>query len=101
MLLMLEDDAGRVERFTATLRAVEPNLPLQVWRDAPTMIREVVPLLQSAKLISLDHDLETGPDGLDPGDGLAVAKFLVSRRRFTLWHRGSRLLIWTILQHRP
>jgi hypothetical protein len=79
MLLMLEDNAERLERFAATLRAIDADLPLQVWRDAHVMIREVEPLLPSATLISLDHDLEPEPGASDPGDGLAVVKFLVSQ----------------------
>ena len=79
MLLMLEDDAERLARFAATLRSINPALQFQSWRDAHVMIREIGPLLKSAKLISLDHDLETEPGGADPGDGLSVAKFLVSQ----------------------
>ncbi len=77
MLLMLEDDAERVERFTATLRAVAPELPLRIWRDAWTMIRELEFLIPAARLISLDHDLE--PDAgstKDPGTGWDVTKYL-------------------------
>src|SRR5438067_171623 len=79
MLLMLEDNAERVQRFTAALRAIAPELPLLIWRDAKVMIREVGPLLSSARLISLDHDLEPPDDGPDPGDGLEVVKFLVAQ----------------------
>jgi len=79
MLLMLEDDCERLARFAATLWAIDPELRLQSWRDAHVMISDVGPLLKSAKLISLDHDLEPAPGAADPGDGLAVAKFLVSQ----------------------
>lgn len=79
MLLMLEDNAERLERFAVTLRAIDPDLPFRSWSDAHAMIREVGPLLESATLISLDHDLETDPDGPDPGDAVAVAKFLVTQ----------------------
>ena len=79
MLLMLEDNAERLERFAATLRAIDAEVPLKVWRDAHAMIREVGPLLQAAKLICLDHDLESEPGAPDPGDGLEVVKFLVSQ----------------------
>jgi hypothetical protein len=40
MLLMLEDNAERLERFAAVLQAIDPVLPLRVWRDAHAMIRE-------------------------------------------------------------
>ena len=79
MLLLLEDNAERVERFAAVLRDVEPALPLRVWRDAHAMIREAGSLLPSATLLSLDHDLETEPGAPDPGDGYLVAQFLVSQ----------------------
>jgi NAD+-processing family protein with receiver domain len=79
MLLMLEDNAERLQRFAAVLRRIDPALPLRVWRNAWTMIREVEPLLPSARLISLDHDLdqEEGMSG-DPGTGWDVAKFLAA-----------------------
>lgn len=79
MLLMLEDDAERVRRFTATLHDIDPALPLIVWRDAQTMIREVNQHLPEAKIISLDHDLEPLDGSPDPGDGLDVVKYLVSQ----------------------
>ena len=79
MLLMLEDNAERVRRFAEALRTIDPALPLLVWRDARAMVREVGPHLSSARVISLDHDLEAPPGAPDPGDGLEVAKFLVSQ----------------------
>lgn len=79
MLLMLEDDAERVARFTAVLQALAPELRLQVWRDAHSMIREAGTLLPSTALISLDHDLEPDHDGADPGEGYMVAQWLVSQ----------------------
>ncbi len=79
MLLMLEDNAERLERFAAVLRAIDPALPLRAWRDARVMIREAGPLLGAARLISLDHDLESEPGEPDLGDGYLVAKWLVSQ----------------------
>ncbi len=77
---MLEDDRERIERFTAVLKAVVPSMPIVIWRSAKTMIREVEPFLPSARLISLDHDLEPWEGDLeDPGDGIEVAKFLAER----------------------
>ncbi len=79
MLLMLEDNADRLQRFAAVLRQVDPALPLRVWRSAWTMIRDVGPLLPSARLISLDHDLDPEEgDSTDPGTGWDVAKFLAA-----------------------
>jgi hypothetical protein len=80
MLLMLEDDRERVERFTEALKAIDPTLPLVIWRSARKMIREVEPFLPSARLISLDHDLDPQEgDEEDPGDGIDVARFLAEK----------------------
>ncbi len=79
MLLLLEDDAERLERFAAVLRALAPDLPVRVWRDAHAMIREAGPLLPTAALISLDHDLVPEPGGPDPGDGYMVARWLTAQ----------------------
>src|SRR5689334_1981966 len=76
---MLEDNSERLEQFAAVLRAIDPALPLRAWRDAHAMIREAGPLLASALLISLDHDLEPEPGASDPGDGYLVAKWLTSQ----------------------
>jgi hypothetical protein len=79
VLLMLEDNAERLKRFAAVLQAIDPALPLRVWRDAHAMIREAGPLLPASALISLDHDLEPEPGASDPGDGFLVTKWLVSQ----------------------
>ncbi len=79
MILMLEDDRDRIDRFTATLQVIAPTTPRIVWRSAPRMIRKVEPLLSSARLISLDHDLEPTEGEDEPGDGIDVARFLASR----------------------
>jgi hypothetical protein len=78
MVLVLEDNPDRVVGFRAVLDELAPGLRMVVWFDAHAMIREVGEYLAEAKFISLDHDLEMGTSGLDPGDGLDVAKFLVS-----------------------
>ncbi len=79
MLLLLEDNTERLERFAAVLRAFDPELPHRVWRDAHVMIREAGPLLSSAALVSLDHDLDVEPGAPDPGDGYLVAQWLVAQ----------------------
>jgi hypothetical protein len=79
VLLILEDNGERLQRFAAVVQAIEPSLPVRVWRDAYAMIREAGPLLPSAALISLDHDLEPEPGASDPGDGYMVVKWLVSQ----------------------
>lgn len=79
MLLILEDNSERVERFTAILQTIAPTLPFRVWRDAYAMMREAGPLLTFASMISLDHDLEPESNAPDPGDGYMVTKWLVSQ----------------------
>jgi hypothetical protein len=80
VLLLLEDNAERVDRFTAALKLIERGLPLRVWRNAWTMIREVEAYLPDARLISLDHDLEPEDgDTNDPGTGWDLVKFLSAR----------------------
>ncbi len=77
MLLMLEDNAERIERFTAALRCVDPALELRVWQNAWTMIREVGPHLPGTDLLCLDHDLDP-EEGIseDPGTGWDVVQHL-------------------------
>lgn len=79
MILMLKDDPDRLRRFAAAVRSIDPDLPLVTWRSAHRMIAVVAPLLPRARLISLDHDLDPWDgDPADPGDGVAVAKFLAT-----------------------
>jgi hypothetical protein len=79
MLLMLEDNAERVQRFTAALQRIDAALPLRIWRNAWTMLREVAAYLPSARLISLDHDLDPEEgDAEDPGTGWDLTKVLAS-----------------------
>jgi hypothetical protein len=79
-VLILEDDLTRISRFKSVLNSIDANLGVKVWRNAGKMIKELDSYIQTAILISLDHDLEPiEPGGQDPGDGLDVARFLVSR----------------------
>jgi hypothetical protein len=80
MLLLLEDDSERIERFTESVRVIDPSLRLVIWRSARTMVDEVERFLPFARLISLDHDLEPADgESEDPGDGIDVARFLAAR----------------------
>ena len=74
-ILMLEDDPTRIARFSAVLSQIT-SLSLIHWRDAHLMIRECAQYLPTCRLIALDHDLEPEFAGVDPGDGLDVARFL-------------------------
>jgi CheY-like chemotaxis protein len=79
MLLMLEDNAERIERFTTMLRLVDPALEMRVWRNAWTMLREVEPLRPAARLLCLDHDLDPEEGSSeDPGTGWEVTQRLAS-----------------------
>lgn len=79
MLLILEDNAERTARFLAVVERIDPVLPIRVWRDAHSFMREAGPLLAGAVAISLDHDLEPEPGADDPGDGYMVAQWLVEQ----------------------
>jgi hypothetical protein len=54
MLLMLEDNAERAQRFATTLRRIDPDIPLMVWRRDPAssaMDRaRMIPTRHKAKL---------------------------------------------------
>lgn len=75
IVLMLEDDVERLDRFEAV--AAKLGVELVSWTDANVMLAEMGPLLPTASLISLDHDLMPIRD-IDPGDGLDVAKHLAT-----------------------
>jgi ADP-ribosylglycohydrolase len=76
-LLLLEDNDERVAAFTAVVKEEMPKWDLRVWRDAPMMMTECSECLESARLISLDHDLNAQPGATgDPGTGRDVAKLL-------------------------
>jgi hypothetical protein len=69
-----------VEQFTKSLAAIDSTVRLVIWRSATRMVREIEPFLPSARLISLDHDLEPQEGELeDLGDGIEVARFLAER----------------------
>ena len=81
MILMLEDNLDRIERFTKSVDLIDSSLRLIIWRNAKTMIKEVKNFLPVARLISLDHDLEPEIGEVDdPGDGYEVSKFLAVLR---------------------
>lgn len=77
MILILEDDPARLRRLNAALKVICPTTEVRVWADAKAMVREVSAVLSAARLVSLDHDL-LPVEGEDVGDGLDVAKHLVT-----------------------
>jgi hypothetical protein len=80
LVLILEDDLQRMERFGAVLGGMDRGLRMVVWRSARVMVREVEGYLGRAVLVSLDHDLYVAAGEEEPGDGVEVARFLAERR---------------------
>jgi hypothetical protein len=76
---MPEDNTDRIKRFTETIRTVDSDLQLVVWKDAHAMVREIGLHLAKSRLICLDHDLEAIEGAGDPGDGLLLVRFLISQ----------------------
>jgi CheY-like chemotaxis protein len=102
MILLLEDNRERLDRSSAVLEKIAPQLEWYSWRSASQMIREVADYLPQARLLSLDHDLELWEgDTEDPGDGVQLVQFLVqwpqpcpvilhsSNRDRTVWMAGE------------
>ncbi|HAB16254.1 MAG TPA: hypothetical protein PLX89_07535 [Verrucomicrobiota bacterium] len=80
-ILILEDNEERIAAFELAVAAIDPNLKLQVWHDAPAMIVEAPSWLTRTALISLDHDLNRLPGAIDdPGSGLNVATWLARQQ---------------------
>jgi ADP-ribosylglycohydrolase len=76
-ILLLEDDADRLNGFKAAVGKLSPSYRLVFWRDANRMIAECHEFLADAALISLDHDLnKEHADSPNPGDGVDVAELL-------------------------
>ena len=80
LLLMLEDDRDRIERFNAVIARHHPDAILKVARTASDFKTEFWSLTDASDLICLDHDLfPDTPDDPDPGDGRDVSKFLITQ----------------------
>jgi hypothetical protein len=76
-ILILEDNDERIAGFHAAVTSIDSRFMVELWHDAPTMIKECSHFFGTACLISLDHDLNPRP-GIteDPGTGLDVAEYL-------------------------
>ena len=80
LIVMLEDDRERIDRFSAVLRERFDGCVLNVSRTAPDFIAAYLALQDTPTLIALDHDLFTdSPGDPDPGDGRDVARFLAAQ----------------------
>lgn len=76
-IMILEDNEERIHNFETAIETLGPGFRLRLWRDAPTMKAECLPLLTNCCLISLDHDLQPMPGATqDPGTGLDIAALL-------------------------
>jgi len=79
-ILILEDNDDRIEGFKRAVCSLSLNLSVHIWHNAPDMIVDLPVFLDSACLLSLDHDLNPRPGtAADPGTGLDVAEFLAKR----------------------
>ena len=79
-LVILEDNAERVEAMRAQLQKEAINLAVEVFPDAPSCISWLGSHLHEATIISLDHDLEPVSGALaDPGTGRDVADWLAGQ----------------------
>ena len=79
-ILILDDDAGRLEGFRQIVHRFGEGFDLRTWSSAPRMLAGVERWLSSARLISLDHDLYRAADeDADPGTGRQVAEHLAER----------------------
>lgn len=74
MLIMLEDDWERLERFSRILDS--SGIPLAYARTAHDFITLYESLSVIPRLIALDHDLFADDEGAaDPGDGRDVVRY--------------------------
>ena len=80
LILMLEDESDRLDRFDAVLSVLGEAIEWQHWRTAFDFIAGFESSGRSPDLICLDHDLFTEhPDDPDPGDGRDVARFMATK----------------------
>ena len=80
LLLMLEDESDRLQRFESVLLSHDYPVEFVHRRTAPDFIDIFHLLHKSPTLICLDHDLFTdSPDDPDPGDGRDVTSFLTQQ----------------------
>ncbi len=80
LLLMLEDESERLERFGKVLAEHDEAIEWRRWRTARDFITGFESAEQTPSLICLDHDLFTDhPNDPDPGDGRDAAKYLATQ----------------------
>jgi len=99
LILILEDNAERIESFQRVIGKLPSQPQLIIWHDAPSMIREIGKFLPEAMLISLDHDLNPQPDSAsDPGTGLEVAEYLAKLKPVcpVVLHSSNFERVWSM-----
>jgi hypothetical protein len=73
LVLMLEDESDRLDRFTSVMEQAGDQIEFRHWRTAADFTQGLQLAARNAQppaLICLDHDLFTDhPDDPDPGDG--------------------------------
>ena len=79
LVVILEDSAVRRKRMAAVLNSLNPPAHCIVSTTTPAFIKSYPDHQAQVSLISLDHDLDSFDDAVDPGDGTQVAQYL-SRR---------------------
>jgi thioesterase domain-containing protein len=76
-IVILEDNDERQQRMLARLRGRLPPCPVSFFKSAREMLAFLPEHLSSARVISLDNDLERQSDSdPDPGAGRDVARYL-------------------------
>ncbi len=80
LILMLEDEIERLNRFKKVLSQIEYQVEFRHWRTANEFSVGFRDSDRLPNLICLDHDLfKWDPDEPDPGDGRDVAQFLAAQ----------------------
>jgi hypothetical protein len=99
LILILEDDAERIQGFKRAAAKIPFCPALKFWHDAPTMIEEIKVFLPNTMLLSLDHDLNPQP-GIerDPGTGLEVAEFIAKLSPVCpiILHSSNHERVWSM-----
>ncbi|MEW6306180.1 MAG: ADP-ribosylglycohydrolase family protein [Verrucomicrobiota bacterium] len=98
-ILILEDNEDRIRGFESAVDALGTDYALEVWRDAPAMIRECRAFFAETALISLDHDLNPAPGSKqDPGTGLDVVQHLCRSPQFcpVILHTSNVERVWSM-----
>jgi len=79
-VVILEDNTERQQQMLARLRDRLPPCPVMFFKSAHEMLSALPQCLSTARVISLDHDLERSADlEPDPGTGRDVSRYLATQ----------------------